>query len=244
VSDLSERSDLSDGTMERGGDLSDLRERSGLNDQNPTADPQILKDDINRPLRLCASAVNIKSEIKNPKSRIRNFTLSEAEVPKLVYVLRPAMIHGPGNKGNLNLLYQVVKKGIPWPLGAFENQRSFIAMDNVAFIVNRILENPVPPGIYNLADDEPLSTNEIIQLIAESLGHSPLIWNLPEQLIRMVARAGDFFHLPLNRERLKKLTENYRVSNNKIKTALGVETLPVEAMEGLMKTFQSIADVN
>ena len=39
---------------------------------------------------------------------------------KQVYILRPCMIHGPGNKGNLNLLYNVVKKGIPWPLGDFE----------------------------------------------------------------------------------------------------------------------------
>lgn len=44
---------------------------------------------------------------------------------KSVYILRPCMIHGPGNKGNMNLLYNVVKKGIPWPLGAFENKRTF-----------------------------------------------------------------------------------------------------------------------
>ena len=48
---------------------------------------------------------------------------------KHVYILRPCMIHGPGNKGNLNLLYGVVKKGIPWPLGAFENRRTFTSID-------------------------------------------------------------------------------------------------------------------
>ena len=49
------------------------------------------------------------------------------EIPndKHVYILRPCMIHGPGNKGNLNLLYKIVSKNIPWPLGAFENKRSF-----------------------------------------------------------------------------------------------------------------------
>ena len=45
---------------------------------------------------------------------------------KRVFILRPAMIHGSGNKGNLNLLYQLVSKGIPLPLGAFENKRSFL----------------------------------------------------------------------------------------------------------------------
>ena len=41
-----------------------------------------------------------------------------------VIILRPCMIHGPGNKGNLNLLYGFVKKGMPWPLGAFEDRRT------------------------------------------------------------------------------------------------------------------------
>ena len=44
------------------------------------------------------------------------------------YILRPCMIHGPGNKGNLNLLYSVVSKGIPWPLGAFDNRRTFTSI--------------------------------------------------------------------------------------------------------------------
>ena len=53
---------------------------------------------------------------------------------KQVYILRPCMIHGPGNKGNLNLLYGVVKKGIPWPLGAFENRRTFTSIENLCFV--------------------------------------------------------------------------------------------------------------
>jgi len=163
---------------------------------------------------------------------------------KIIYILRPAMIHGPGNKGNLNLLYKMVKKGIPWPLGAFVNQRSFASMDNVAFVIRQILEKPVSPGIYNLADDEPLSTREIIRLIAESQGKNPVIWNIPRKLIIALAYLGDLVHLPLNRERLKKLTDNYRVSNTKIKTSLGIETLPVEAKEGLMITLKNFCDLN
>ena len=83
------------------------------------------------------------------------------EIPegKRVYVLRPCMIHGPGNKGNLNLLYKIVSKNIPWPLGAFENRRSFCSIDNLLFIFKELIErNDIPSGIYNVADDEPLST--------------------------------------------------------------------------------------
>ena len=65
------------------------------------------------------------------KLRIENEELKN----KRVYILRPCMIHGPGNKGNLNLLYNVVKKGIPWPLGDFENRRSFTSIDNLCFVI-------------------------------------------------------------------------------------------------------------
>ena len=62
---------------------------------------------------------------------------------KDVYIFRPCMIHGPGNKGNLNLLYGMVKKGIPWPLGAFENRRTFTSIGNVCFAVNGVLTKDV-----------------------------------------------------------------------------------------------------
>lgn len=78
---------------------------------------------------------------------------------KSVYILRPCMIHGPGNKGNLNLLYNVVKKGIPWPLGAFENKRTFTSIDNLCYVVEGLLTKEVASGVYHMADDEALSTN-------------------------------------------------------------------------------------
>ena len=91
---------------------------------------------------------------------------------KQVYILRPCMIHGPGNKGNLNLLYSVVKKGLPWPLGDFENRRSFTSVDNLCYVVNGLIEKEVPSGIYHMADDEALSTNELIREMCEVMGES------------------------------------------------------------------------
>lgn len=155
------------------------------------------------------------------------------------YIFRPCMIHGPGNKGNLNLLYNVVKKGIPWPLGAFENRRTFTSIENICFAVNGVLTQDVPSGIYNMGDDEALSTNELIEEICKSLGKEAHIWKLPKGLMRGVAKVGGWLHLPLNPERLRKLTEDYVSSNAKIKKALGVEKMPVEAREGLEKTLKS-----
>ena len=95
---------------------------------------------------------------------------------KDVYILRPCMIHGPGNKGNLNLLYNV-----------------------------------------------------------------PHIWKINRGLMEFCARLGTLLHLPLNAERLRKLTENYVVSNAKIKAALGIDRMPVRAEEGIVRTIKSFS---
>ena len=161
---------------------------------------------------------------------------------KDVYIFRPCMIHGPGNKGNLNLLYGVVKKGIPWPLGAFENRRTFTSIDNICFAVNGVLTKDIPSGIYNMGDDEALSTNELIEIICRSLGKKACIWKWSKGLITKGAKLGTKLHLPLDEERLRKLTENYVSSNAKIKAALGVEKMPVSARDGLMKTLNSFKE--
>lgn len=180
----------------------------------------------------------IKAEeyiLKNEALRTKN----EESASKRVFILRPCMIHGPGNKGNLNLLYGVVSKGIPWPLGAFENRRTFTSIDNLCFVVEGLLTKDVQSGIYHMADDEALSTNELIEVMCEAMGKKAHIWKINRSLMEGVASIGTTLHLPLNEERLGKLTENYVASNAKIKKALGIERMPVRAKDGLKKTILS-----
>ena len=107
------------------------------------------------------------------------------------------------------------------------------------FIVQQLIAENIESGIYQVADDEALSTNELIRIIATSQNRKSRIWNISKKMISLSARIGDVLHLPLNSERLKKLTESYVVSNQKIKKALGIEKMPVRAGEGLKKTFES-----
>lgn len=188
-----------------------------------------------------------EDEIPNPKThygiskqQAEQYILSQ-ELPmgKRVYILRPCMIHGPKNKGNLNLLYQLVSKGLPWPLGSFENKRSFLSIENLCFVIKELLENEkISSGVYQVADDKPLSTNELIRLLGKSLGKNSRILNLSQNAMRSIAKFGDCLHLPLNSERLQKLTENYVVSNQKIVKAIG-KTLPISSEQGLTITFNS-----
>jgi nucleoside-diphosphate-sugar epimerase len=158
---------------------------------------------------------------------------------KSIYILRPCMIHGPHNKGNLNLLYQFVKNKIPYPLVKFKNKRSFLSIENMCFIIEQlILQKTVPSGIYNVADDDSISTTEVISILASAAGIKPRFWSITPEIINSFAKIGDLLRLPFNTERLNKLTENFEVSNIKLIKALN-KSMPLSTAEGLKITANS-----
>jgi nucleoside-diphosphate-sugar epimerase len=173
------------------------------------------------------------------KLMAEEYILAHLPDDRKVYILRPCMIHGPGNKGNLNLLFNLASKGFPWPLGSFDNQRSFLSIENLCFVIRELLvQEEIPSGVYNVADDESLSTNQLIVLIATSQKRKARIFSVSKGLIRGITKIGGILHLPLNTERLQKLTESYVVSNAKIRIAIG-KPLPINSKAGLLKTFAS-----
>ena len=180
-----------------------------------------------------------KAEAEKQLNDVWKQALSTQTDGRQLYILRPCMMHGPGNKGNLNLLYKVVNAGFPWPLGAFENKRSFCSIQNVCFVVEQLLEHTADSGVYNLADDEALSTNTLIEIICNCLRRKVRIWKFGRGAMTFLARIGDCLHLPLTTERLAKLTENYIVDNSKIKRALNIDKMPLSARDGLSYTIRS-----
>ena len=132
----------------------------------------------------------------------------------------------------------MVKKGIPYPLGKYENKRSFLSVDNLSFCIQSLIENKPASGIYNIADDTAISTNKLVAIIAESLGKKPRIVKTPKSFIKFIVKIGDVLPLPINTERLDKLTENYCVSNKKIKEALNIN-LPLTSIDGFKKTLKT-----
>jgi nucleoside-diphosphate-sugar epimerase len=173
------------------------------------------------------------------KALAEQYLLSK-ELPenKRLYILRPCMIHGPGNKGNLNLLYQVVLNGIPYPLAAYKNKRSFVSIDTLNKIIKELIVQMPHSGVFNLADDQALSTNELIETIAAAIGKKPKLLVVHPRMMNAIAGIGSVLRLPLNKERLQKLTESYEVSNKKIKASLQL-TIGWSTKDGLIKTIQS-----
>ena len=93
--------------------------------------------------------------------------------------------------------------------------------------------------MYPIADDEMLSTNRLIELMAEACGRKPHLWRMPKVLMQLTARMGDVLHLPLNTERLGKLTEDSFVDNAVLKKHLGWSEMPIRAEDGMRETLKS-----
>ena len=167
---------------------------------------------------------------------------AEAVLGGSAVILRPAMIYGPGNKGNLNLLWGVAKRGLPWPLAAFRNARSFTSVENACAVVEAACAGRLAPGTYALCDGEPMSTNEIVEMMARAAGRKARLWRVPRALVRAAARAGDFLRLPLDSERLGKLASDAVEDNSALKKALGWEKMPVRAEDGMRETLSSFAE--
>lgn len=176
------------------------------------------------------------------KRAAEEWLLAQPEIPgKKVIILRPPMVHGPGDKGNLTLLYKLISRGIPYPLSSFNNERSFISVDNFSFFIKEIIlrHHLLSQNLYHIADDQPLSTKEIILTIQEVCKKKVINLSLPKELISAIAKIGDVLPIPLNSKRLKKMTATLLVSNQKIKKELGIKTLPLSAEDGLKKTIES-----
>ncbi len=109
------------------------------------------------------------------------------------------------------------------------------------FIIKELIEREdIPSGVYNIADDKALSTNEVILVLAESQKWTARIWKVSKGLVQYVAKIGNLVRLPLNEEHLHKLKDSYIVSYRKIKSVIG-KPLPVSSKEGLLKTFKSFS---
>lgn len=174
------------------------------------------------------------------KFKAENYIQEHCPPDKNYYILRPSMIHGPGNKGNLNLLYKLVSLGIPYPVGAYNNKRSFVSIENLCFIIKEIIQQEIEPGLYHVADDNPTYTHDLVKMIAETTGKKGRTWDVSPRVLNAFAKIGNVIPFFINEHRLNKLTGDFIVSNSKIKKALG-KPLPIQADEGLIKTLKSLS---
>lgn len=105
-----------------------------------------------------------------------------------VVIIRPPLVYGSGVKGNLSSLIKFIQSGIPLPLGSINNKRSLVGIENLSDLIIRCLYHPSAGGqTFLVSDDSDLSSAEIAQKIATSLGVKVRILNTPKSLLKFLA---------------------------------------------------------
>lgn len=111
-------------------------------------------------------------------------------------ILRPTLVYGPGNPGNLDRLMRLIRTGLPLPLGAVRNRRSFLNVGHLAGIVCSAAQLPEAAGkTVLLADGNDLSTPDLVRTLAEGMGARARLFAVPPSLLllggRMLGRSRD-----------------------------------------------------
>jgi nucleoside-diphosphate-sugar epimerase len=144
---------------------------------------------------------------------------------KKVYILRPSMIYGECNKGNLNLLISLISKVRFWPFANIISNHTFCSINNLFFVINNILNNSIKSGVYNVCDNSSVSLNDLINWIINEKKINILKFSFPVNILKKT-----LLFMPHSIVlKFKKLMESNLVSNKKITEAIG-KTLPVDSI--------------
>ena len=159
------------------------------------------------------------------------FKLAETTGMEVV-VIRPPLIYGPGVKANFMKMMQAMQKGLPLPLGAVQNQRSLVALDNlVSFIVCCVDHPKAANEVFLIADGEDVSTTELLRKIAKAFGKKAMLLPVPVGLMMFVAK------LIGKADVASRLFGSLQVDSSKARELLGWK--PVITMDEQLKKITS-----
>jgi nucleoside-diphosphate-sugar epimerase len=148
-----------------------------------------------------------------------------------VVIIRPPLIYGPGVKANFAALLRAVKRGIPLPLGAIHNVRSFLGLDNLVDFIATCISHPKAANeTFMISDGQDLSTSELIRGIAQGAGVTARLVSVPVWALK--AGAG----LLAKGDAMQRLCGNLQVDITKARSLLDWVP-PVSVSEGLRRAI-------
>lgn len=143
-------------------------------------------------------------------------------------VIRPPLVYGPGVRGNFQAMLRAVRRGFPLPLGAVDNCRSLIALDNLVDLIATCLAHPTAANqVFMAADAEAVSTTVLLRKIAAAYGLPGRLVPVPASLLRFCATVLG------KRPAADRLLGSLVVDISKTRAMLGWE--PVVSMDDQMK---------
>jgi nucleoside-diphosphate-sugar epimerase len=109
-----------------------------------------------------------------------------------VVIIRPPLVYGPDAPGNFGALINWLRRGVPLPLGAINNKRSFVALDNLVSFIALCADRSQSPKagnqVFLISDGEDVSTTQLLRKVANALGKKPWLLPVPVGLMRFAAK--------------------------------------------------------
>ena len=148
-----------------------------------------------------------------------------------VVIIRPPLVYGPGVKGNLASMVNMVEMGFPLPLGSVKNKRSLVGIDNLIDLIVTCMGHPEAANkIFLVSDDHDLSTTELLKLLGSAMGKAPFLFKFPPDILSFGLRALGKFGVA------QRLLYNLQVDLSETKEILDWHP-PVGVEEGLRRCF-------
>lgn len=106
-----------------------------------------------------------------------------------VVIIRPPLVYGKSAPGNFGTLLKVAEKNLPLPLGAINNQRSFVAIDNLVDLIVTCIDHPNAANqTFLVSDDEEISTSNLLKKLTLAAGKKPWLIPVPVSLLKFAAK--------------------------------------------------------
>jgi UDP-glucose 4-epimerase len=149
-----------------------------------------------------------------------------------VVIVRPPLVYGPGVKANFLTLMRWLQRGVPLPLGAIHNKRSFVAMGNLLDFLTLCLTHPAAANqTLMVSDGVDVSTTELLRTLAHAMNVKPHLVPLPQHWLE---RALGLLGRP---DIARRLCGNLCADIEKSRRLLDW-TPPVSLEQGLRETAQ------
>lgn len=133
-----------------------------------------------------------------------------------VVIVRPVLVYGPGVGANFLLLMRLIRRGLPLPLAAVHNARSFVGLNNlVDLIVRTTTHSSAANQVFLVSDGEDISTTTLIHCLAQAMDLRPLLFPVPKRLLKLAATVVG------HRDTASRLLGSLRVDIEKTRSILG-----------------------
>lgn len=112
-----------------------------------------------------------------------------AECSMEVVIIRLPLVYGAGVKANFRKMMKLAASGIPLPLAAINNRRSFIYIENLCHFIELTIGHPKAANeVFLVSDGVDFSTPELIRTIAENMGRPSRLIKVPVSLLAGLTR--------------------------------------------------------